>query len=302
MLQSLVAAARATRRLQGHVGSRSKDDGSPVTVADLASQALILAILGDAFPADRVLAEESFPTDDDGTIARVLEQVRFVRPGATERHLARWIDFGRTASRSDRWWLIDPIDGTQGFLAGEQYAVAIALIEDGIPVLAGVACPRLGSDGAGLVYWSEGKRVLRADESLADPVAVRASKREVPARCRILESRHLPHSDQDRQARVREALGVKAEPRRLDGMAKYALIASGEAEIYLRLPRPEATDRAECAWDHASGALLVGSAGGTVTDAKGRALDFSAGAKLPGCWGIVATNGRVHDAVLAAIA
>jgi len=85
---------------------------------------------------------------------------------------------------------------------------------------------------------------------------------------------------------------------RVDSQAKYAMVARGDAEIYLRLPRG---DYVENIWDHAAGKILVEEAGGTVTDLTGRPLDFSHGPKLSENRGIVATNGRFHDQVIAAI-
>jgi 3'(2'), 5'-bisphosphate nucleotidase len=78
------------------------------------------------------------------------------------------------------------------------------------------------------------------------------------------------------------------------------MVANGNAEIYLRLPRP-GTDYTERIWDHAAGSLVVEAAGGTVTDMHGRPLDFTHGPLLEENEGVVATNGPVHDDVIAAL-
>ena len=57
--------------------------------------------------------------------------------------ICSWIDHGGAVHYRERFWTLDPIDGTKGFLRGEQYAVALALIEGGEVVVAALACPNL---------------------------------------------------------------------------------------------------------------------------------------------------------------
>ena len=77
------------------------------------------------------------------------------------------------------------------------------------------------------------------------------------------------------------------------------MVARGEAALYLRLPRVQTPDYRENIWDHAAGAIVVEEAGGKVTDTYGKPLDFTAGSKLIHNHGVVASNGTLHDAVLA---
>jgi len=81
--------------------------------------------------------------------------------------------------------------------------------------------------------------------------------------------------------------------------AKYATVADGRAEIYLRLPTRK--DYVEKIWDHAGGVLVVEEAGGTVTDVDGKPLDFTHGRGLHANRGVIVTNGRLHNAVLEAV-
>jgi 3'(2'), 5'-bisphosphate nucleotidase len=83
---------------------------------------------------------------------------------------------------------------------------------------------------------------------------------------------------------------------RLDSQVKYAAVAAGEAEIYLR-PRSR-PDYRENVWDHAAGVAVVEHAGGRVTDLDGRVLDFRHGRRLEENRGVLATNGAVHDLML----
>jgi len=86
---------------------------------------------------------------------------------------------------------------------------------------------------------------------------------------------------------------------RVDSQAKYALLARGEASIYLRLPTRK--DYREKIWDHAAGMLIVQEAGGTVTDVDGKPLDFTAGRTLERNRGVIATGGKIHRAVVDAV-
>ena len=83
--------------------------------------------------------------------------------------------------------------------------------------------------------------------------------------------------------------------------AKYAALAAGCAEIQLRLLSPTRLDYKEKIWDHAAGALVLEEAGGRVTDLYGAPLDFTRGRMLTANTGLLATNGAVHDAALAAV-
>ncbi len=85
----------------------------------------------------------------------------------------------------------------------------------------------------------------------------------------------------------------------MDSQAKYAVVARGEADIYLRLPTR--ADYREKIWDHAAGALLVTEAGGVVTDIAGRPLEFHHGRELTANRGVIVTNGCLHSQVIDAV-
>jgi 3'(2'), 5'-bisphosphate nucleotidase len=82
----------------------------------------------------------------------------------------------------------------------------------------------------------------------------------------------------------------------MDSQAKYAAVARGEADIYLRLPTR--SDYREKIWDHAAGALIVSEAGGVVSDVSGRPLEFTHGRELAANRGVIVTNGRLHHGVI----
>ena len=131
-----------------------KKDKSPVTVADFGSQAVICRALGIAFPDDPVIAEEDAEelgrSENTALLDEVVAQVRALGLDA-DRNLSAakvrgWINRGGSSRYCDRFWTIDPIDGTKGFLRNEQYAVALALIVEGQVVVAALACPNLPVD------------------------------------------------------------------------------------------------------------------------------------------------------------
>ena len=307
------AAARQAgllvRRIQRDLAADAfaKADRSPVTVADFAAQAVVAALLGKAFPDEPLVAEETATAlrtaDHAAVAARVAAYVRTVLPGLDDEAVLGWIDRG-AAPAEGRFWVLDPIDGTKGFLRGGQYAVAFALVEDGEVQVGILACPELALTGAvgcltvavrGAGAWSAALDAPTAWQRL------RVSPETDPARARVLRSYEDAHTNGAQIDAVTRALGSAAEPVRMDSQAKYAVLAAGGAEVYLRLPTADRPDYREKIWDQAAGALVVQEAGGTVTDLEGRPLDFSRGRRLEANRGVVATNGVLHAAVLDAL-
>lgn len=289
--------------------SLDKKDNSPVTVADYGSQAVVCRLLRQAFPHDPIIAEEDSTALRKPEHAAVLEQVvrhvRQVWPETDASAICGWIDEGRTDRYSSRFWTLDPIDGTKGFLRGEQYAVALALIVEGRVTAAVLGCPNLPAQTgphrtAGSAFGAIlGQGAWEASLADGNRHAIRVSGHADATAARFCESVEAGHSKHDEAADVAKRLGIRAESRRLDSQAKYAVVARGEAEIYLRLPTRK--DYREKIWDHAAGALVIEEAGGKVTDVDGKPLEFNQGRTLAANRGIVATNGKLHAAVLTAL-
>jgi len=307
------AAARVCRAVQQdlvNAETLQKKDKSPVTVADFASQAIVCQRLQDAFPADAVVGEEDAralrDADQEALRASVTRHVNAEvdRAADSERVLA-WIDRGCGEASSDRFWTLDPIDGTKGFLRAEQYAVALALIEGGEVVLGVLGCPNLpdGRGGYGALFSAtrgEQARVLRLwDDADTGGEPIRVATLASAAEARFCESVESGHSDQGESARIARLLGISAPPYRIDSQCKYGVVARGDASIYLRMPTRG--DYREKVWDHAAGKLVVEAAGGRVTDVNGEPLDFRRGRTLEHNRGVVATNGTIHDEVLQAV-
>ncbi len=311
-------ASTATQAVQKSLVTEDtleKKDRSPVTVADFASQAVICKALAEAFPNDPIVGEEDAKElREPGNVTllnSVVTQVAKTQNAASQDEVLSWIDRGGATpdSKTKRYWTLDPIDGTKGFLRAEQYAIALALIEDGQVVLGILGCPNLpaintdGNTGEQGVLMAallgQGTIVLPLNAATYDGTPVHVSDIHDTAKARFCESVESGHSNQNDSAKVAQALGITADPVRMDSQAKYAAVARGEASIYLRLPTN--ADYREKIWDHAAGSIVVKEAAGTVTDAFGKPLDFTQGRTLKHNRGIIATNSNIHNDVVAAV-
>ncbi len=322
-IQAVSKAAALCQAVQAEmtkVDSLEKGDRSPVTIADFGAQALICRVLKDVFPQDPIVGEEDAQALRDPENAGMLKQiagyVRRFQPNATPEAVCRWIDAGNGAV-AERFWTLDPIDGTKGFLRNDQYAIALALIEQGVTKAAVLGCPALplrldeaGSARGALFTAVRGAGAAMAPlegdafetihvSQLADQDG--KSNQSAQACWRFVESVEASHGDHGLQEAVALAVGFTRPPLKLDSQAKYAAVARGDAALYLRLPSPQTPDYREKIWDHAAGALIVEEAGGRVTDMYGKPLNLSAGHRMASNQGVVVSNGVVHAAVLQAL-
>jgi len=320
-------AARLCRTVQLSITAEAleKKDKSPVTIADFGSQAMVCRCLGEAFPDDPIVGEEdSKELREPGNelfLQRIVGELAAAGCDLTPDEACGWIDRGGSSGADapgGRFWTLDPIDGTKGFLRGQQYAVSLALIENGRIVVGVVGCPNLPLESvprqdrqqAGVIDSDAGSLFVASlgggawmlpieGEGQADRTSVRVSDVTGFSLARLCESVESGHSAHDLSARIAADLGIVHEPVRLDSQAKYAVVARGEADIYLRLPtRPGYREKI---WDHAGGVLVIEEAGGVVTDMSGRRLDFTLGRELTANRGVIVTNGQLHQSVLAAL-
>lgn len=305
-LDAVRAASESCAAAQGRLAAGdtlTKGDASPVTVADFAAQAIVCATLVDRLGAIELVGEESSSDLADNEPLRdgVIDLVAAQRGSdVSAQQVLEWISVGHADGLGDRHWTLDPIDGTKGFLRGDQYAIALALIEDGEVVLGVLGCPNLpnpdGSRGAIFVAVDGRCEMYGPVGDRARPVQVAAPA--TLAQARLCESVEAGHSNHDHSSLIAARLGITAEPYRIDSQCKYGAVARGDASIYLRLPTR--ADYREKVWDHAAGKFVVEQAGGRVTDVDGLPLDFSHGRVLEGNRGVIATDGRFHDRVVAA--
>ncbi|KAF5375864.1 hypothetical protein D9615_008187 [Tricholomella constricta] len=332
--QVAVAAVRRACHLTSSVFNKlvknetlTKGDKSPVTVGDYAAQAVISTILHHAFPSDFIvgeedaaeLREESGAGLRDRIIALANEALTGelglgdnvewgIGPGQekTTEQLLDAIDRGNhPGGRTGRMWTIDPIDGTKGFLRGEQYAVCLSLIVDAQVQLGVIGCPNLLVDpaepdlGRGVIFVAakgHGAEQMRLSGANPTPLKIPSI---LPSEFSFLESVEAAHSSHSFNDRVSTLLNITHSPVRMDSQAKYGCLARGQGAAYLRMPT--GVGYREKIWDHAPGTILVEEAGGVVTDSRGLPLDFGLGRTLGENFGVIAGGLGVHARVLEAV-
>ena len=238
-----------------HIVHKSENE-DPVTQADHAANDVIVAGLEREFPADGLLSEET-------------------------------LDTVRRLSRA-RVWVIDPLDGTKGFIAGNgDFAVQIGLAEDGESVLGVVYQPvpdLLHYAARGTGAWVE-----RPD---AEPERLRVSAETEFTRMRLAASRdhHSP-----RMSAVMRALGLSEEVRRGSVGIKTGLIVERQCDLYVHLsPRTKH-------WDTCAPEAILREAGGRLTDLWGEPLQYNT-EDVQNRNGLVASNGAAHPLIIERLA
>lgn len=239
---------------------------------------------------------------------------------------------GSLGGKKGRHWILDPVDGTYGFVQGDQYAVALAMIDDGELVVGALGCPNLPTRTEFLAYAHRYHRLLKRlfpppDDSLWDkgcmflaqrgcgctvepvgdsevvaqriaPVPVNMTKRE-PENATFCEPVRKGVSNQGRNATIADLMGVRQKPLRLYSQVKYGALARGDADIFMKFPKSTYKEKV---WDHAAGVIVVEEAGGKCSDAGGKKLDFSEGRFMESCdRGIVAASETLHSGLIRAV-
>lgn len=311
-IAAVTAAAKLCEQVRQEQSSSAiaKPDNSPVTIADFGSQAVICQALAEAFPNDPVIGEEDSTLLRTRTeqLAQVTQYVQAQIADATPESVADWIDHGNGKVES-RYWTLDPIDGTKGYVRGDQYAIALALVEAGELKLGVMGCPALPVDSAqadgeqGVLFVAvKGQGTTMIPLTGGEPRSVRVNPSYEASSFRLVESVVAEHGNPTLQEAVARAVGLSAPSLRIDSQAKYGVVARGQAALYIRFPSFKFPDFRQNTWDHGAGAIVVEEAGGRVTDMYGQPLDFSFGTKLLNNRGIIASNGAIHEAVLTAVA
>lgn len=320
---AVVSASGVCRQVQAaldEVRSITKDDKSPVTVADFASQAIVALELRDRLGDLTLVAEEAsaFLRDDEHRphLEATLAAAQEARPGLTADELLEAIDIGTGDTHHAGYWTLDPIDGTKGFLRNQQYAVALAFVEDGTPTVGVMGCPNLPRDMGepldvpdpeGCLYMAlrnEGVYEASASDASDSPIRLTRLDHAGGEEIAVCASVEKAHTDLGKVGEILELLRTEhgeevGEPVRLDSQCKYAVVARGQADAYLRLPTR--AGYVERIWDHAAGALIAAESGAAVSDIFGRELDFSHGRGLEANKGVVCAPPRLHGLLIGAI-
>ena len=282
-------------------GNIQKFDKTPVTIADYVSQTIICKIISDRHSDDKIMAEETTaylraPENQDS----LREVVGFVKEYFAEADKEFVLsNFDKGSCRiSDRFWTIDPIDGTKGFIRKEQYCTAIALFENGDIKSAAVGCPEIEYNGVkGAVFFAErgkGAYIKSFNSHSFEKISLDSLTDE---NLRFVQSVDSGHGDLIRQEQIAKNLGIVNPPVQMDSQVKYCIVAWGKAALYVRIPSQKRPDYKENIWDHMPGTLIVEEAGGIVTDINGLRLIFD-DVKMMHNTGIVAAAANLHEKVI----
>ncbi|OAQ97038.1 hypothetical protein LLEC1_05876 [Akanthomyces lecanii] len=342
-------ASILTKSVMRSISHVSKTDSTPVTVADFAVQALLISTLRHAFPSDSFLGEESAAAlrqdaqlrqqvwvliSTVGNFQQVGEQEPVLFKPKSPEDMVECIDLGGagTGGRSGRVWVMDPIDGTATFIEGGQYAVALALLEDGKEVVGVVGCPNLAMDmdcledaplddkGNGFMASAvrgDGGVLLQsisAGELSSGQFVSSAQRKQDESRLMSLKELNIVDSTLGEEYHLKQSqqfadwTGQNKFPGTdvWSAQLRLIIIALGRNDynnIQLRIPRAKEEDGTEdpenYIWDYAGAHLILNEAGGVASDLDGKDIDFGTGRRLSANWGLVAAaHDRLHAQVL----
>ncbi|KAM3541293.1 hypothetical protein ARSEF1564_005792 [Beauveria bassiana] len=337
-------ASVLTKSVMRSIKHVSKKDSTPVTVADFAVQALLIGTLSQAFPADGFLGEESAAALRQDAVlcqqvwelvssteawsgAAASQAATLTRPPGSPEEMMELIDRGGLGNggRHGRTWVMDPIDGTATFIESGQYAVAVALIQDGKEVLGVVGCPNLALDldhlesvptddeGYGFIVSA-----VHGDQGvLVQPVGAGELPpgQFIPSRCRLQPQDEASSSQYSHFNFVDSMSGEAYHLNKAKQLAKrlgcapfpgtevwstqvrLVILALGKTSrnnVQVRIPPPRVDggeeDPEDYIWDYAGAHLILREAGGVATDLDGKEVDFGTGRRLSGNWGLVAAS------------
>lgn len=264
-----------------------KDDQSPVTLADFASQINIISKLKYHFPDDEIIAEEenvSFVDNNaENLIKHCFNELNLNYLNSIKENI------GYRGSISRRQWTIDPIDGTIGFQKGLSYAIGIGFMVNSIPKVCAIAVPNYkGKDLA--IFSAEQGQSAQVSYNDIGIKPIKVSQKENLKDVRLC---HSLHYDKPWVLKFARIIGI-TDFIQIDSMAKFCMVADGSADLYIKPLDLQPTN----SWDFLPGELLVREAGGNVTDLNGVRLEFKEHKCLWTEPGIIASNGVLQKKIL----
>ncbi|KAJ4837746.1 hypothetical protein Tsubulata_015339 [Turnera subulata] len=323
-----------------------KNDSTPVTVADFGVQALVSLELSKLFPTIPLVAEEDsgFLRSNnlvDSVVSVVTDEVSSGDKRLTNADVLEAIDRGGKndvvyGGRPATYWILDPIDGTKGFLKGSDalYVVGLALVVEGEIVLGVMGCPNWDeavsftstTDSRGVESMVPKSGIIMVAHagcgtwarSLSDVVNGSANMPDGWTRCYVdgcglvPEARFcIPDSQTWDLIPLSELFNATNDPNSVGekkvlllsgccgSLCKYLMVASGRATVFVLRARNE---RIIKAWDHAVGIICVREAGGKVTDWKGDQIDLAADQVerriIFPSGGVIVSNGKLHNQIV----
>ena len=315
-LDAMSRSAMFIRRVRADLGPDdilAKDDDSPVTIADLAAQALTRLHLEEDFlvPVLPMCGEESSAIlrkpGSDRLRARVHELVQSEAPSIGEAELLELLDRGAhrpVPGAGETFWICDPIDGTKRYISGHRYSSCMGLVIEGELVCGAIACPDLGgrpedridvADPAGSLFGAvKGGGAFRIEELSSGSTGRRHRLDRQPRaagdrRVRVARSVSSTGLGPEHVWKAVRGEGASLEEVSIDNQCKYVALATNRVDcIYQHAGSPD--HQSSCIWDFAPGVLLVAEASCEVTDREGRSFDFDQGPTLLQNRGLAATS------------
>ena len=248
---------------------KSKEDGTVVSITDFACQAIVMDGLQKAFPDDKVLGEETMTSISD----EFLSSVKLLLPEGLDPVEACKDAVTEIKDEYKRLWVIDPIDGTYGFVQKGNYATAMALLIDKQTKVSAVAWPRhnpkytgIPVDGPLIFVAAIGYGAYAVD---LDGKFYPVKKAEHPENT-ITYSVMTKGTELTHQTYVKEKLGL-ANVIEMVSMTKGFVLGCGKAQVYMRLR----CQNDEHVWDIAPFELFVREAGGFASTIDGKPLVYT---------------------------
>ncbi|MFX1273661.1 MAG: inositol monophosphatase family protein [Promethearchaeota archaeon] len=263
-----------------------KQDTTPVTHADLASQILIVSRIKENYPEDMIIAEEDQEFIDE-TTEKIIKRC-FHEVGLNDSLDINEL-MGHKGIDSHRQWTIDPIDGTEGFSSGLVYAIGVSFMIDNDPRMCVIGVPRY-NDRSNTIFIAEKEKGAYCSISGSKFKSIQVNQQDDLNQIKMC---HSLHYDEPWVVKFAKKIGFK-ELIQIDSMAKFCMVADGKADLYIK----PIDKNHSFSWDFAPGYLLMKEAGGKITDLNGKELQFNAEHMICNTPGLIASNGEIHDLIL----
>ncbi|KFA51424.1 hypothetical protein S40293_03276, partial [Stachybotrys chartarum IBT 40293] len=294
-------------------GTVEKHDHSPVTVADFAIQALLVATFKAAFPDDVFVGEED--ASDLRAKPDLLDRVWGLLEGIggdedaralcrlprSKEHLCDLVDqCGANKPGRGRTWVFDPIDGTQNYVSRKLYAINIGLLLDGKQQLGVVGCPNMSIEaaapfcdtdvdptGTGCIIFAvkdHGTHIRALPGSLAD-TPTRRLPRNSSSAIKFLTSTTVESCLPNIHEKIARSLSTPyPNVDLLPWVLRWAVLALGLGNTTVWVYKKRA--RYGKVWDHSGAMLLFEETGGKITDVHGKDIDLTVERKMVGNFGL----------------
>jgi len=268
--------------------SYQKEDDSPVTVADYATQIYIINKIMEQFPEDQIIAEE-----DDGSFIDDMAK-RSIISCYEALNIGGNINIEKSLMKKDKYskrqWTVDPIDGTKGYQKDLSYAIGIGFMINSNPKICAIAVPNYKKFGTA-IFIAEKDKGSKFAINISEFKPIKVSHQSHFKQAKLCHSLHYDEPwvmDFAKRAEITSFIQI-------DSMAKFCMIADGSADLYVKPMNPSRS----FAWDFLPGILLVQEAGGTVTDLRGNKIEFNNDKCIVSTPGLIASNSIIHDDIIA---